>query len=215
MNHNTLFKHYRILKHLVECSKKLDQSAGNPEIKFKMMWELGEFDEKVIRLHYAKDNASIQMSIIDPIKHDIKRIVKIRMAHNNHYYDKKNYLSYNGNGFTINGSDKIRYTELNAHEHILLDPLPLETAGSLVLRDSLEEIDFQYNTLYNFTGNAFQMYCIFSMLFHIDNITKPFYMNSGEEVLMNVELSMNIPENIIDDLAVRVEEFHKKLHEDL
>lgn len=172
MDQKSCITHYRILQSLKDISHALYLSESS-DIQFRMKWDVLETDTNNYCLFFTKPTAALQLVRIDKEKKVGHTIAKVEVA-KNYYGSNKNNMYRGGTGFAFNGTDRtLNYSEPYKNTLVELECLPVESVRSLILEDSMEELKFQYETLHDFSGDSFEMYCIFSLLHNIDDIAEP------------------------------------------
>lgn len=208
MNKNSLIKHYRILKNLTAFAKILFTNIKNPDIGYKMQWTLFESDEDVYHLYFNKDICTFELTRVHKQLSTGYRIAEVGITKKSNGYFKSNNYIFGGTtaqsfGIRYSGSrETMLYISPDDNSSIELEPLPIESMKGLIVDDSYEEMEFQYGTLHDFKNESFQMYCIYSLLHHVDEI--------GEEVssgyVYEIDLFKNIYESDLEGLSNAIED---------
>jgi|AGFS01.1.fsa_nt_gi hypothetical protein len=214
MNHNSMLKHYRMIKYIQQATVLLDQSDST-EIKHRMMWDLGDVnDTHSLRLFYTRGSNEFIVMIMNNETHNGNTILKTHLAENNGYYSPENYLT--GKSLVLSGKKTtLRFTEKNAHEAIELESLPVEAGGSLIVRDEMEELEFQHSTVTAFDGHSFGLYCIFSLLNIVDNMFDGYVAKNEKKYDQYINLPTVVDDSIIDEVESKIVTFVQNLKEDI
>lgn len=211
MNHNSLLQHYTILKTLKDLSNIIFLSDSN-ELPFRMKWDLLETDTDTYVLFSTKKSAHMQLVRISKATQAVHAIASFSIEPKS-YNIQINKIYNGGTGFLFTGEENImRFLEPGKKEVINLNALPQEAMRGLLGGAGIEELEFQYGTLHNFDGDSFAMYCIFSLLYYVDNICEKV---KGEHFnglsLLNIVSNEDDLDLLVSSLTVLKEKVQKDL----
>jgi len=213
MNHHSLVQHYKILKHMANLSEVMFNNGKNPDIAKRMKWDIYETDDDTYRVLFDKTTSLFELIRIHKssgYKLANTSITNTVLSYvNNYIYSgASNGSSF---GLRLNCREKdIIYVTPDNRSKIDLSILP-DTVLELLERDCYEELEFQYSTLYNFEGQSFQLYCIYSLLSHADNI----HTFPVPGYYVNIDLVKRVYESDIDEVESALYNLLQKTIKDL
>lgn len=209
MNTNSLIKHYQMMKCLVEMGKALSTSKRN-DISLRMKWVIHETEEDVYTLFFTKLNTELQLVRINKEKKAGFTIGRTSIGESLHYV-QNNSVYPNGKGFTFRGiSNTIKIVDCKGNPQEI-EAFPSE-CSSLILNDlAFDALYFQYSTLYDFSTDAFFMYCLFSLLVVNDDVVSPEGSESSQRMSF---LDVALDEDY-EDVCSNLNELKTKLLKDL
>lgn len=210
MNQKSLIQNYSLLKTLKEMSHAIYRAENNP-MPFRMKWVLCETETEEFVLFCVKKTASLQLVRVNKQRGTGHTIAKFSVDEKPYQADT-NKIYNDGNGFVFEGEKtSVNYIEPGKKVPVSLECLPIETVRSLLLDDGLEELEFQYRTLYNFGDTSFEMYCIFSLLQNVDDIHIPI----ADKTVNRLVFLDIIDDEYSTELLKSLEELSEKLSLDL
>lgn len=213
MNHDALILYYKILRDLIEMSDAFRQAGDDPDIAYRMKWWLFETEEDDYVLFFNKDDSALllmRQTKEKSIGHTIAKVDIVDMSR----WLSDNYIFQSGNGFQIGkNNDTIKLLEYGSSNVLSeIQAFNFETAKSLLNDDVLQELEFQYSTVHNFSSEVFKMYCLFSLLVRLDG-TKEDSSTTNRIAFMGV--SHHLHDSVLPMLQETIFNLKTKVKEDL
>lgn len=216
MNQESLIKHYRICKHLINFSILMHNNPNNSNIASRMQWNVLDTDTDSYNLFFNRYNNTFEFIRTQKLTNIGYKIAVSSIGKNGSYNHSNNYifggLSNRSYGIRVNGEIKvIKYVPPDNSPAIELDPLPIESMRGLLIDNSYEELEFQYGTLHNFENDSFPMYCIYSLLFHVDDIAE----SIAPDFLKNIDLLKPVYDEDVNELELNLDSILHKAIKDI
>lgn len=197
MQSQDVIKYYSVLKNMISIQNLLSNSDSK-EIGYHMKWELASNDSTRMNLFYSKRLHDLKL--IRQLNTTGYPTIEINRRSMSTIYDV-NRITYGGGGllYTL-GKEDINYNEPpKPFESTTISFIKPESTDLILESSSIEEVEFQYNTIYNIGVDEFKIYALCSLLHN--NIP---YIKS--EYYQYIKLTAFIPSEFLDEVVEVLED---------